>query len=695
MPGPYGRPGRRVTVCWQSRAPALRTARPDLRLAPVDTPTQPADPLVGLLLDGRYRLDSVIDRGGMATVYLAADTRLDRPVAVKVMHRALADDPAFVARFAQEARSAARLSVPEVVQVHDQGRDPATGLAYLVMEHVRGTNLRRVLDDHGALRPDRALDILEPVLRALDAAHRAGLVHHDVKPENVLLADDSRVKVADFGLARAVESSGITGPLLGTPAYVSPEQAQGLPGTPRSDVYAAGVLLWEMLTGSPPYAGDNPYAVVTRHVNEDVPPPGSVVPGLPRGIDDLAVLATRRDPAARPRDAGALLAELRAVRGGSTDRPGPRRPAGGHPTLVVPLPVVPPQPTWDREPDTQVLGTQAWGAQPVPPQPAPPQPDTWQPDTWQPEHAGGSVRVPRPPVPGPGPGRRRGRFLLPVALVLCALLALAGGWRLGTGRYTSAPEVVGMTQAQASDRLRAAGLTVTVGTARFDEEVDAGRVLSQDPGPRGRVSKDGAVELVLSKGPDRRRVPTVRGGTQEAAEAALEGVGLRVGKVTRRYSSSVPEGAVVSSTPKAGSALRPDSTVALVVSRGVEQLRVPDEKGRSQSSAVAALEKAGFDTSVTTVFSDDVDKGAVVEQSPSSGTAARGSTVRLTVSKGPELVTIPDLEGLDVAQAEQQLAALGLAPRRMAIPGPGIVRNQSPGAGTQVEKGSDVTLFVF
>ena len=298
----------------------------------------PPDPLVGRLLDGRYRLDAPLARGGMATVYTATDTRLDRVVAVKVMRPALAEDPDFVARFAREARAAARLSSPEVVAVHDQGTDATTGTAYLVMEYVAGRTLRDVIRESGPLSPSRALSLLEPVLRALAAAHAAGLVHRDVKPENVLLGDDGRVKVADFGLARAVETSNLTattGLLIGTVAYLAPEQVEHGTADPRTDVYAAGILLWEMLTGTPPYAGDSPLSVAYRHVNDDVPPPSLIVSGIPPAVDDLAVRATRRDPSLRPADGGAFLAEVAAVRATLPV-------TETQPTLVVPRPVPPP-----------------------------------------------------------------------------------------------------------------------------------------------------------------------------------------------------------------------------------------------------------------------------------------------------------------------------------------------------------------
>jgi serine/threonine-protein kinase len=304
------------------------------------------DPLVGRLLDGRYRIDRVIARGGVASVYEATDARLDRTVAVKVIRPEYAADPGFADRFAREARAAARLSSLEVVAVHDQGTDAETGVAYLVLEHVAGRTLRDVISDSGPLPPARALDLLEPVLRALAAAHRVGLVHRDVKPENVLIGDDGRVKVADFGLVRAIESSDLTattGLLIGTVAYLAPEQFEHGRSDSRTDVYAVGILLFELLTGVPPYVSDSPMSVAYRHVNENVPAPSSVVQNVPPDLDALVLGATRRDPAARPADAGAFLVQLRAVRAALANA-GAAHPGYGasSPTFAIPHSASPP-----------------------------------------------------------------------------------------------------------------------------------------------------------------------------------------------------------------------------------------------------------------------------------------------------------------------------------------------------------------
>lgn len=620
--------------------------------AVVDAPAdQLADPLVGRSLDGRYLLERTIARGGMATVYLATDTRLDRTVAVKVMHRALADDPEFVARFTREARSAARLSAPEVVAVFDQGTDAvgegATGMAFLVMEHVQGRTVRDLLRERGALSPARAVAVVEPVLRALAAAHAAGIVHRDVKPENVLLADDGRVKVADFGLARAVESSGLTattGVLLGTVAYLSPEQVEKGVSDERSDVYSAGVLLWELLTGTPPYSGESPLSVAYRHVHDDVPAPSTVVSGVPASLDALVVRATRRDPAARPVDGGAFLAELRAV---ATELPDvePVSLVQEHATLAIPRPDAP--------------------------------------------------QTPLPATPRPRRRRRRGRVVA-LVVVLLSLLAAGGGWWLGSGRYTEAPSVLTLTFAAAEAQLTGEGFSVRRLPDAFSDTVAAGQVVDQDPDPGARVRRDGTVGLVVSKGPDLRAVPAqVVGSTLAAATALLTRAGLTVGATTEAFDAKVDKGLVLSSDPKPGQKLRPGTTVKLVISKGVELLAVPDVQGRSEAEATQSLRAVGFRVSVTQVFDDEAPKGQVVDQSPSRGTAPRGSTVALEVSKGPDLVAVPELRGMTRQGAQAALKAAGLKGRAFDIPnGSGTVVGQDPAPGTMVRRGSTVTYYV-
>jgi len=607
-----------------------------------------ADRLVGRLLDDRYALDRLIARGGMAAVYLATDTRLDRTVAVKVMHRGLAEDPEFVARFSREARASARLSTPDVVAVHDQGTDRATGRAYLVMEHVQGRTLRDLLLERGALSPARAVQVLEPVLRALAAAHAAGLVHRDVKPENVLLADDGRIKVADFGLARAVEASELTattGVLLGTVAYLAPEQVETGRADARTDVYAAGIVLWELLTGTPPYDGESPLSVAFQHVYGDVPAPSTVVRGIPESLDSLVVRATRRDPAARPVDGGAFLAELRHA---AADLP---------PGLL--------------QDDTPVVHRDGVRATLVVNRPA-----------------AGSVPV------GPPRRRRRRGPVLALVLALIALLALGGGYYFGAGRYTTAPGVLGSDQAAARAVLARAGFSAAAST-RFDEAVRRGRVISQDPGARQRVLKNGTIHLVVSLGPDRRGVPVLAGTERTQAESALRTAGLGIGAEAQVYSPSVGAGQVVGTDPPSGTRLKPGTPVSLSISKGPQAVHVPDLRGQEQGAAAGALRRLGFTVTRTTAYDDKAPAGAVVDQSPAGGTVPLGSTVALTVSRGPRLVTVPDVTGMDVDAAVSQLQGLGLKTTVHAFPGPGKVLQTNPGGGAGVRIGSNVTLYVF
>ena len=609
--------------------------------------TAEQQPLLGRLLDGRYRLDSLIARGGMATVYRATDTRLDRTVAVKVMHRALAEDPDFVARFTREAKAAARVQAPEVVAVHDAGTDGETGLAYLVMENVQGINLRQLLLERGALAPARAVSLMVPVARALAAAHAAGLVHRDIKPENVLLSDDGRVKVTDFGLARAVETSNLTqttGLLIGTVAYLAPEQVDKGTADARTDVYAAGVLLWELLTGTPPYGGESPLSVAYKHVHEDVPPPSTAVAGIPPELDALVVRATRRDPDQRPRDGGELLTGLQALAPLPTDAP---VVTTEHPTLVVPR---------------------------------------------------ATTAVPRVAVPKAASRRRRRGLVIALVLALLAVLALGGGYYLGSYRYTKAPRVLDLSASAATARLEKAGLHAKLGPKAFSESVRAGDVMAQDPGPGGRVRKGGTVTLTVSKGLDRVQLPSFAGQSVRVVTTKLQALRLTVAATSpSEYSDTVDKGLVVRTDPPAGATLRPGTVVTLVLSLGKEQVQVTDTTGKTQDEAESILQGLGFKTAVTQAFSDEVDPGRVISQNPSTGSADKGSTVNLVVSKGPDVVAVPDVRNKKPDDAKRILEDAGFKTRRQDVifSSGKRVYATDPGAGTKARRGSTVTYYVY
>lgn len=636
----------------------------------MDTTLQ--DPLVGQVLDGRYRVDARIAVGGMATVYRAVDTRLDRLVALKVMHPALAADASFVERFIREAKSVARLSHPNVVGVYDQGAQGA--YVYLAMEYVAGCTLRDVLRERGALRPRAALDILEPVLAALGAAHRAGFVHRDMKPENVLIGDDGRVKVADFGLVRAVGSvTSSTGSLLGTVSYLAPEQIQSGTADTRADVYACGVVLYEMLTGAKPHSGDTPAQVLYRHLGEDVPPPSAAVPWLAPELDGLVAAATARDPESRPGDAVALLGRTREARAAlGDDQLDAVPPQARTPVAETPA---------GSEDRTSVI------ARPLP-------------------TAGGTVErtsLLEMPPGGPPPSRPEGRrlpaprrgVLAAVVAVLLLLGAGAGVWYINSGQFTRVPTVLGQTEAAAKERLAAAGLDVETVRKGFSDAYDRGTVMAVDPDPGQRIRHNGSVTLVVSRGPEIVKVPELEGLKLADARSALRKAGLAPGVITREFSDEAAQGTVIGSDPAAGTERRPDSAVALVVSKGAP-VDIPDVTGESVEDATSALEDAGLKVRVAPeqVHSPE-QAGAVARQSPAEGgRAAGGDTVTLTVSKGPRMVEVPDVTGdsLDDARRELQQAGFEVKVER-SFPFLGdTVESQSVEGGERAAEGSTITI---
>ncbi len=640
-----------------------------------------ADPMLGRVLDGRYRIGPRIARGGMATVYEATDLRLDRVCALKVMHSGLGDDVAFAERFVREARAAARLSHPNVVGVFDQGDDEGT--LFLAMEYVPGHTLRDLVRAEAPLSPARALALIDPVLSALAAAHQAGLIHRDVKPENVLIADDGRVKVADFGLARAVSAetqhTATGGVLIGTVSYLSPELVVDGRADARSDVYAAGVMIYEMLTGRKPHEGDSPIQVAYKHVHEDVPPPSRLVPGIPSYVDALVARATARDRELRPADARVLLHQVRRVRAaldqGLTDDP----ELAADLTPTVPVRDLADDIDYVRE-ETPTIVPPAQAVEAVHAGDAP-------------EHTSvlGRTRGEEPP-------RRRRSRKGPALLVLVLLLAVAAGvlgWWFGAGRYTTTPGVVDLTVAQARQKVTSAGLGFRVDSRAWSETVPAGSVVSTDPAGGERILHGGTVLAVLSRGPERYQVPTLRGRDLAAARKALEQDHLAVGDVTRRFDEKVAKGVVLSSDPAAGTELRRNSLVDLVVSKGPKPIDVPDFTGGSGAEAAKALRKLGLTVQVVRRHDDTVPQGDVIAQDPDQGTLFRGQKVQLTVSRGPVMVDVPDVVQMGLADATATLEAAGFQVQTQhssLYVGLQYVVGQKPGRGTRAPRGSTVVL---
>jgi len=652
------------------------------------------DPVVGRVLERRYRLEERLARGGMSTVYAATDLRLHRTVAVKIMADHLVHDPTFVDRFTREARAAAMLSHVNVVSVSDQGTDQ--GLVFLVMELVRGRTLRDLLHARGRLTVGEAFAVLEPVLAGLAAAHRAGIVHRDIKPENVLIGTDGVVKVADFGLARAVVGTGQTsqtgGVLIGTVAYLSPEQLERGRADARSDIYAAGIVLYEMLTGHPPFGGDTPLAVAYQHVHHDVPPPSDDVPGIALQVDQLVTRATRRDPAVRPVDAGAFLAELGKLRKelGIEVVPVPTGHSSAGPDTLRPT-NRPTRPRHPSDPMTEVLGGRSERVGRTSMLPGMGMGPTTQ--------VGGRRPSPERPRPGGVPPhirRRRARFAIAVVALLVVTIA-AIGWWLGSGRWTSVPELTGKQQDTAINLIQEAGLAADCCTQQWSETVPAGEVISTKPAS-GSAVRGSNVRLIVSRGPERFRVdPALVNQPEEKVTATLQQSLPEIQVTTdQRYDDAVKAGLVIGFNPPAGSDLKRGQVVTMLVSRGHTPVAVPDVTGQTPEQATSNLQKLGF---VVARAADGrsaavaVGKVMAVTPAPSAGAAPFGSTVTIQVSMGVPQVQVPDVTGQSAAQATAILTKLGLKVSATTFFGD-HVRRQSPEAGTTVDTGSTVQILV-
>ena len=669
------------------------------------------DPLVGRLVDGRYEVVSRIARGGMATVYLAIDRRLDREVALKVMHPHLAEGAAgsaFIARFRREARASARLTHPALVGVLDQGVDGET--SYLTMEYVDGVNLRRHLGELGALTVAESFTILERVLDGLAAAHRTGLVHRDIKPENVLLATDGRIKLTDFGLARAVTevTSTTTGTVLGTVAYLGPELVAKGVSDARTDVYAAGIMLYEMLTGRQPYTGSTPIQVAFLHVNSDIPVPSNAVDWLPQEVDDLVSALAARDPDDRPVDAGAALELVRRTHA-ALDESTLARHADVTPTIMLhPATVDPetgppaagdaPEAASDGKSDdsddvgggdsdpgaTARLDVSAAGrtiALPI----------------------GTGIRTPKEAAAAehaataPARHRRRLRWSALVLLIL-GVLAATTWWYMssGPGAYTAVPDVVDKTQAEAVALLRRANLDSTA--AKVFDHAAVGTVVSTDPRANGRIRKDGSVTLAVSQGPEMTTVPDGLVGLNfDDAEKALTTVRLKVGPSITPNDDVAPVGSVMAVSQPPGTSVEVSSEIVLTVSQGRAPLTVVSVLGATLEQATKVLTDQGLKVTPQPAFSDTVAANRVISQDPGPRAAGhRMDTVTITVSQGPELFVVPDVFGKQYTEAAKMLTDLGFVPKRDNFLGGvfGTVRSQSVAAGQLVAHGTEIVLRV-
>lgn len=622
----------------------------------------------------------------MATVYLATDLRLERRVAIKIMHHHLADDEQFKERFIQEARSAARLAHPNVVNVFDQGQD--SDMAYLVMEYLPGITLRDLLTEHRILTSEQTLDILEAVLSGLAAAHKAGIVHRDLKPENVLLADDGRIKIGDFGLARAASANTATGAaLLGTIAYLSPELVtRGIADT-RSDIYAVGIMMYEMLAGEQPFKGDQPMQIAYQHANDSVPTPSSKNPRVPAELDELVLWATAREPDERPKDARVMLEQL----GETQDQLLTSLPSTALATVANRTMVLPPEVLPGSDAETQVIGRN-----------------------------GGRALVAATPA-GPTQSltalaakrKSRGRLLVALVIVL-AILAGTTGWYFGAGpgsTVTIPDSLAEKSVDDATEVLTDLGLVVRPATEPvFDPYIEKGLVVSSDPAAGESVNRGASVTLNVSDGPKPIDVPEFAGQPEDDVAALMTSTGFEVTDDNRieRFSTKFERGTVMGVygldsegevfTLKAGDTYFDRGEISLQISLGA----VPNVAGMTLDEATRVLAESKLTAkSGKEVFSDTVEKGRVIGFENPDVKLRPGDTVVLTISRGPDLVAVPSVAGRTIADAIEELEKAGFAVDvRTAVDDTSqwdnpllLVTKSDPAAGTEIKRGSTVTIF--
>lgn len=692
--------------------------------------------LVGTALERRYRVDALIARGGMSTVYRGLDTRLDRPVALKVMDGRYSGDRSFTERFENEARAAARLHHPNVVAVYDQGVDHELGdneHVYLVMQLVEGATLRDVLREYGRLRPAQALSVIEPIVAALAAAHREGMVHRDIKPENVLIGRDGTVRVADFGLVRAAASAGTTSGsvILGTVAYLSPEQVTTGAADARSDVYAAGVVLYELLTGTPPYTGDTALSVAYRHVNDDVGAPSEHVEDVPPSLDTLVLRATRRDPAQRPGDGAAFLAELQRLREDhglvAAPIPLPQTAAGSAAPSSAPdgestdmsadgpstdqLPAVsdsaaPAAPPPNGGPagsvpggpqGTRALQRPSWDTL-GPPAREPAQADAERTEEMAAVGSGRDYDRHDDTTSGGGSRRRKTWWIAAVAALVIAALVTGGLWWATTERTVTVPKLAGKALPNAEQELRRLELESTV-TRTHHNTVPADTVIDAAPSGGTEVRPGDEVELRVSIG--RPTVPDIQPGIRVAeAERKLRNAKLSPQRDSSadRYHASIPEGRVIGVQPGPGTKLNTSGDVTIVVSKGPKPIAVPDLTGMSKQQAFAKLSALGLNPYVAgKEFAKSVATDHVVRTDPGAGTKVELSGTPKVGVVLSNAVSVPNLTGKRLSQANQIAAQLGIKLEVKSVLGRqnGRVLGQYPLPNGKIKKGGKITVTAW
>ena len=615
------------------------------------------------VLSDRYRIVKHLARGGMADVYEAEDTLLNRSVAVKVLHANFASDQAFVARFRREAQAAANLSHPNIVAIFDWGQDEGT--YFMVMELIRGRTLREIMRTEGAIMPRRAAEIAAEAAAALSIAHQHGVYHRDIKPGNIMITEDGAVKVTDFGIARALDDSEEltrTGAVIGTATYFSPEQAQGLPADERSDVYALGIVLYEMLAGKPPFTGESPVAVAYQHVSEHAVSPDQVNPEAPRELSAIAEHAIRKSPSDRYATADEFRSDLQRYLGGAEPIAAAAVVAAAATAMIPPPPQAPIG-------YATASNTQSFEA---------PAEERSQASYW--------VAV--------------GALIVVLVVGLFLLLRLLSGGE-PVAATVEVPNLVGVAAEEAFETLQALDLKVRA-AEETSADVAAGIVIRTEPSAGTAVPLESFVTVVVSVGEEEVGVPNVIGENVDVARARIEAQGFTVGDIEYQLTEDVDENIVISQNPSGGATATPASEVDLVVSSGPFSIEVPNVAGKTAETAILQLTQAGFERITTEDEpSDDVLEGFVIETNPAAGqTVPRDATIIVIVSSGPEPVEIPNLIGQSRSRAETQLNNLGLllvvSNESVEVPlDSGLIGNvaeQSPSAGTEAEVGSEVVV---
>ena len=637
-------------------------------------------------LGGRYELDQVLGRGGMAEVYLAHDTRLGRTVAVKTLRADLARDPTFQARFRREAQSAASLNHPAIVAVYDTGEDYVDGISipYIVMEYVDGSTLRELLHSGRKLLPERALEMCIGILQALEYSHRNGIVHRDIKPANVMLTRNGQVKVMDFGIARAMGDAGMTmtqtAAVIGTAQYLSPEQAKGETVDARSDLYSTGCLLYELLTVRPPFVGDSPVAVAYQHVREEPQPPSAFDPEITPEIDAIVLKALVKDPDYRYQTADEMRADIEAA-------------LDGRPVAAAAAMAAAPY-GYDDRPTTALRAAEPATAM--------------MPPATDPGYGGGNGGGGYDDYGGRADRRQRRRNTSTILLVIAGVLVLIGAIFIGRALFASdppaskpeVPDVAGQTVEEATDALRNAGFKAEEGDTKPCQE-EEGTVCETDPPAGTRAERDSTVTLIISAGPEQVEVPDVTGSSYEEAKSQLEDLGLTVER-EEEETSDEEAGTVLEQDPEAGEKVDPDTTITLTVAVEPEGTQVPDVVGRQFDDARATLEAAGFTVTRENRIDDSRPENEVIAQDPNAGqTLQENGLVTLTVAVPSETpsqqnVEVPNVTNQPLTQAKSTLEAAGL---NVSVTGPdtetALVAGQSPNPGEQVPPGTTITLQTY